>query len=244
MATIRITGVQMTVSPVKNENLPKILKHIQESDCDFILFPEMSLTGYNNDFSDARTQEAWRQIATACRQHYVTAIIGTGARADGVTHIQSRIYTGKGELLGTHEKLVPTEGDRQWCRPGEELRTFTEKGLSFGCLICNDLWVTPGCGPYPDPRLSYQLGQRGAQVIFHSANTGGHSGTDKRFFAYHDANLRLRALESNLYIVTVNAALPDKPINAPSGVVSPKGEWLVQCPLTGEQVFSYDLEIE
>jgi len=96
MTMIRITGVQMLVSPSKSDNLPKILQYIQESDCDFIVFPEMSLTGYNSDFSDARTQEAWRQIATACRQHYVTAIIGTGARADGVAHIQSRIYTGKG----------------------------------------------------------------------------------------------------------------------------------------------------
>lgn len=240
MATIRVTGVQMEVKPKKSDNLPRILEYIQKIDCDIMLFPEMALTGYNNDFSDARTQEAWRQIAAACRQYYTTAIFGTGARANGYTYIQSRIYTHEGELLGTHEKLVPTQSDREWCRPGEELRVFKDQGITFGCLICNDLWVTPGCGPYPDPRLTYQLGQNGAQVVFHSVN----SGTTQLHLPWHDINLRLRAIEAGLYICTANAAVPGKAINCPSGIVSPKGEWLVQCPLEGEQTYSYDLELE
>ncbi len=240
MATVRVTGVQMEVKPTKKENLPRILEFIKKSDCDYLLFPEMSLTGYNNDFSDERTREAWREIAAACRQSYTTAIIGTGVRHEGHSHIQSRIYSDEGELIGTHEKLIPTEADREWCRPGEELRAFQYSGLTFGCLICNDLWVTPGSGPYPDRRLSYQLGKKGAQVIFHSIN----SGTSIIHLPYHDANLRLRALESKLYIVTANAAVPGELLNAPSGVMSPEGEWLVQCPLEGEQTYSYDLDVD
>ncbi len=240
MTTVRVTGVQMAVAPTKKENLPRILEYIKNSDCDFMLFPEMSLTGYNNDFSDSRTEEAWLQIAEACRQYYVTAIIGGGTRADGHAHIQSRIYTDEGDLLGTHEKLVPTAEDREWCRPGHELNVFEHKDVTFGCLICNDLWVTPGCGPYPDTRLSYQLGQKGAQIIFHSIN----SGASPIHLPFHKSNLRLRALESKLYIVTANAALSGQEINAPSGVVSPEGEWLVRAPLDGEHCYSYDIEFD
>ena len=240
MATLRVTGVQMVVEKSKGENLPKILEAIQRSDCDFLLFPEMSLTGYNNEFSDQRTQEAWQQIATACRQSYVTAIIGTGTRTDGKTYIQSRIYTDEGALLGTQEKLIPTEKDREWCRPGDELRVFQHNGIDFGCLICNDLWVTPGTGPYPDHRLSYQLGQKGARVIFHSVN----SGCDPFYSEYHNANLRLRARESGCYIFTVNAASKNGPINAPSGVVSPDGEWLTKCPLQGEETYTFEFDPE
>ena len=238
MATIRVTGVQMAVGATKGDNLPKILEHIKNSDCDILLFPEMSLTGYNNDFSDSKTQEAWQQIATACRLAYVTAIVGTGARTDGHAYIQSRIYDDQGELLGTQEKLIPTEKDREWCRPGEELRVFNNAGLDFGCLICNDLWVTPGMGPYPDHRLSYQLGQKGAQVIFHSAN----SGCDPFYAEFHAANLKLRARESRRHIVTVNAASFNGPINSPSGVVSPDGEWLVRCNPQGEQAFTFEID--
>jgi len=240
MGTIRVSGVQMAVSPRLADNLEKILHHIKQDDCDFLLFPEMSLTGYHGDFGERSVTAAWCQIAKACRQAYVTAIIGTGARIDGVTYIQSRIYSDSGALLGTHEKLVPTKSDREFCRPGEELRVFKHRDLTFGCLICNDLWVTPGCGPYPDPRLAYQLGQQGAQVIFHSI----HSGSSAIHIPYHESNLVLRAMESRLYIVTANAADPKGPVNAPTGVVSPKGEWLVRVPPEGEHRFVHDIEIE
>ncbi|MCC6144528.1 MAG: carbon-nitrogen hydrolase family protein [Candidatus Hydrogenedentes bacterium] len=240
MATIRIAGVQMLVHSTKKDNLPRIVDHILKCDCDFILFPEMSLTGYNNEFSDSRTSEAWQQIAAACRNSYCTAIIGTGARNDGSAHIQSRIYDVHGDLLGTQEKLVPTEKDRQWCRPGEELRTFEDHGITFGCLNGNDLWVTPGFGPYPDPRLSCQLGQKGAQVIFHA----NHSGTDPQYRDYYEANLRLRAQEAGAYIVTVNAASAANKLNAPSGIMSPGGEWIIAAPLAGEHVFNFDLDLD
>lgn len=240
MATIRISGVQMAVSPKLQENLEKILHYIENADGEFILFPEMSLTGYHGEFSDVAAKDAWRQISKACRVHYITAIIGTGAKENGSTYIQSRIYTDEGTLLGTHEKLVPTKGDRAFCKPGEELRLFKHRGLTFGCLICNDLWVTPGCGPYPDPRLSYQLGQRGAQLIFHSLN----SGTNPVHVPYHESNLVLRAMESKLFIATANASDPSAPVNAPTGIMSPAGEWLVKCPPTGEHKYVYDLEID
>ena len=240
MAAIRVSGVQMPVSAKLDENLPKILAYIEASDADFVLFPEMSLTGYHGGFGKKATEAAWRQIATACRHSYVTALIGTGAHADNGIYIQTRIITHEGLLLGTHEKLVPTSGDRKFCRPGEELRVFNHRGVRFGCLICNDLWVTPGCGAYPDPRLTYQLGQRGAQVIFHAIN----SGASPEHIPYHESNLALRARESTLYIATANAADPNGPVNALSGIVSPEGNWLVQCPRTGEHTYAYDLEIE
>ncbi|HIJ65955.1 MAG TPA: carbon-nitrogen hydrolase family protein [Candidatus Hydrogenedentes bacterium] len=240
MATVRVMGVQMAVSPRLDDNLPKVLDYIRGSGCDFIVFPEMSLTGYHGKFNNRATRRAWRQIAEACRLAYVTALVGTGCKEDGETFIQTRIYTDEGELLGTHEKLVPTSTDREFCRPGEELRVFRHGSLTFGCLICNDLWVTPGCGPYPDPRLTYQLGKRGAQVIFHSI----HSGSTRIHTPYHESNLALRALESKLYIVTANAADPKGPVNAVSGIVSPEGEWLTQCPREDEHTYTYDLEIE
>jgi predicted amidohydrolase len=240
MGTIRIKGVQMAVRPSKKDNLPHILKHIERSDADVILFPKMSLTGYNNDFSDSRTAEAWKEIAAACRTSYTCAIIGTGARTNGHTYIQSRVFGHEGELLGTHDKIIPTEDERSWCFPGEGLNTFALNGLTFGCLICNDLWVAPGKGPYPDPRLSYQLSRKGARIIFHSA----YSGTDPEYRAYHEANLELRAREAGAFIVTVNAAYESGECNSPSGVVSPDGTWVEKLPASGEQSFTVDVEYD
>ncbi len=240
MTTVRIKTIQMHVSPSKKENLPRILDYIRQSDCDFMLFPEMSLTGYNGDFNEQRTRDAWKQVATACRQSYVTAIIGTGAFIEGRPCIQSRIYSDEGQLIGTYEKIVATEADRKWCRPGEELRLFTHKGITFGCLIGNDLWVTPGFGPYPDPRLTCQLAKRGAQIVFH----GNHSGHNQMYTAFHESNLALRAIEGNLYIATANASCNEGPVNAPTGILTPHGKWAAQCPRTGEHTCACDIEIE
>ncbi len=240
MPTIRVSGVQMAVSPSLDDNLPKVLEYIKNSDADVVVFPEMSLTGYHGDFSDAAARAAWRQVASACRQYYRMAIVGTGCKEEGSVYIQLRIYDDTGELLGTHEKIVPTASDRQWCQPGHELRTFTYRGVTFGCLICNDMWVTPGCGPYPDPRLSYHLGRRGAQVIFHAIS----SGSTAIHTPYHESNLALRAREAGTYIVTANATDGKGPVNCASGVVSPQGEWLVKSPRESERTYAWDIVLE
>jgi predicted amidohydrolase len=241
MATIRVTGVQMEVRPTKKENHSRILNLIEHGDCDIVVFPEMALTGYNNDFSDARTAEAWNDIAAMCRKAYTTAIVGTGARFDGHPHIQARIFGDDGEVIGTHEKLVPTQADRAWARPGEELRVFNKGDLIFGCLCGNDLWVAPGFGPYTDHRLSYQLAKNhGAQVIFHL----NHSGTDPQYKDYYEANLRLRAKEAGCPIVTVNACVPTGEINSASGVIGADGKWMKQLARVGEHHFTVDLEVE
>lgn len=241
MSIIRITGVQMEVKAKKDDNVGRLLNLIEHSDCDIIVFPEMALTGYNNDFSDARTEEAWGRIATMCRKTYTTAVVGTGARYDGHSHIQARIFGDDGEVMGTYDKLVPTEADRVWARPGEELTVFNKGDLTFGCLIGNDLWVAPGFGPYADRRLSYQLAKNhSAQVILHLNN----SGTDPKYREYYESNLRLRAIEAGCPIITVNACVPTGELNINSGMMGANGDWTHKVARTGEHLFTVDLEIE
>ena len=240
MATIRVAAVQMAVSPKLDDNLDRIVERIQRTDADFIAFPAMSLTGYHGDFGDKAARNAWRQIAAACRQSYTTALIGTGCREDGETFIQSRIYSVEGKLLGAQEMLVPTAKDRAVFTPGAELRVFDKGGLLFGSLIGNDFWVAPGGGPYPDPRLSYQLAQKGAHLIFLSAATG----TDPLYAPYYESNIILRAREAERHIVTVNAASDSGALNCFTGVVTPEGKWAAQCDPEGEQSFVTDIEID
>jgi predicted amidohydrolase len=240
MAAVRITAVQMQVSNDIEENLQRIVFHINKHETDFMLFPELCLTGRYPGFGDSSVERACDQIAEACRKRYTTAIVGTGCRDNGLAYNQVRIISDSGELLGTQEQLVPTRDERAWCRPGDELRIFEHGELRFGCLIGNDLWVAPGHGPYPDPRLTHRLCERGARVIFHSAQTG----TDPAYTAYFESNIVLRARESRCHIVSANAAPPSGKLNAPTGVVAPDGDWLAACPRHGEQVCHVDVEMD
>jgi len=239
MATWRITGVQMPVSGHLADNEAYILKTVEEADADIVVFPEMALTGYHADFAVKAAERAFEKIAAACRLSYTTAIVGTGCAVEDIRYIQIRIFGSDGTLVGTQEKLIPTTADREFCQPGDELRVFEHNSLRFGCLSGNDFWVAPGFGPYPDRRLTNQLGERGAQVIFHC----NHSGIDPRYAAYYESNLQLRAWESKCTVVTVNAAAEHGQVNAVSGVISPEGARVVSAPASGEQAFSYDLEL-
>ena len=233
----------MKVSHDLQDNLPRVLERIAtagDSKADFALFPEMSLSGYHGRFSQAKVEAALGEIARACRRARVCALVGTGWRDRTGVRIQVRVIDKRGTPVGAHSKMVPTGGDRRFCRPGRRLRLFEVSGLRFGVLICNDMWVTPGAGLYPDPRLCERLGRRGAALVFHAINSGG----SPQYIPYHESNLSLRARASGLHIATANATLTRRGVNARSGVVGPDGSWLVSVPRRGEHFYVHDVSIQ
>jgi predicted amidohydrolase len=235
---IRVAGIQMLVSSELEANLPKILAQIAiaaDDGSEIVLFPEMSLSGYHGKYDFDAVQKAVDEIRATLQKVSVAAIVSTGWRQDGEAFIQQRAYDNAGELLGTHEKMLPTgidgkTGDRAFCVPGRELRTFTWHGVACGMLICNDMWMTPGCGPHHDSRLMYQLGKMGAQIVFHSI----HSGPGIRHIPYHESNISLRAEENKVHVCAANAAHQRRGINCSSGVVTPNGEWITRLNRVGE----------
>lgn len=241
--SLRIGGAQLHVDPDDvDANTQAVVEYVERARaarCDFIVFPEMMLTGYHGRFEQAARDQAMAKVRQACKRSRICALVGTGHKPRrGVCYIQAVAIDDRGRTIGTHSKMVPTRGDRRFCTPGRRLAVFHHKTLCFGCLICNDMWVTPGCGPYPDPRLSYHLARRGARVIFHLV----HSGSSSQHIPYHESNLQLRAREGGLFIATANAAKPH-PVNCRSGIVSPDGTWLVSVPRRGQHFYSARLTI-
>jgi len=240
--TVRVAGIQMPVGQNVDENLEHIVRNIKRAGEDgaaFVLFPEMSLSGYFGGFDHEATLRGLDRVVEATRAAGSVTIVGAGERVGEKTFNQCRIYGPDGSLVGVHTKIMATTGDREWSEPGEKLDVFEYEGLRFGVLICNDFWVTPGGGPEPDPRLSLQLSQRGARVIFHAINSGG----DADFRDWHESNLRLRAREGKLWVCTANACA-EGGVNCPSGVVRPDGSWLTTVSRHGEQYYCADLRLE
>jgi predicted amidohydrolase len=121
------------------------------------------------------------------------------------------------------------------------LETFRLGGVVIGGLICNDLWANPECTPQDDPHLTRRLARMGAEVILHSVNAA--AARDEFYDTYHqfhEANLRMRARASRLWIVSVDNChpAPSAPVVSPSGIVGPDGHWLVKAPSFGERFFS------
>ena len=178
-------------------------------------------------------EEAFVEVRSLCKEAGVIGLIGTCWKEEAAKpHNQIRIVDRKGDLAGRYAKTCLTYGDAKEYEAGGFPLVHTVGGVTFGTLICNDLWVTPGYTDGPNPHLTLQQARAGARVIFHEVN----SGSDQRYRAYHESNQALRAAEARCPIVSVNAASPAGEVNCASGVVLPTMEYARMLPRKGEAV--------
>ncbi|MAE65657.1 MAG: hypothetical protein CMJ18_15420 [Phycisphaeraceae bacterium] len=255
---IRVAGAQIAVTNDIPSNVAAIGRAIEfaaAEGADVLLTPEGSLSGYRARFDQDEVTVALEQVTRAATAAGVALALGTcfNEPDDGRCYNQVRFVDRSGGLVGFHAKILrcgshddPPKGEINEfaARP---LRTFGLSGMIVGGLICNDLWANPACTPGGDPHLTQQLSRRGARIVFHAVNGGRDGGRWSRevWWPFHETNLRVRACSGRLWIVTVDSCHPvDQPCSAPSGVVSPDGEWAVRSKPQGEAFFAHTIEIE
>jgi len=252
---IRVAGAQIPVRAEVAANtatLQHALEKAHAAGADILLTPEGSLSGYTPVFDAAAVETALSEITAQARAWGIGLALGTCyVEADGRVYNEIRFYGQDGAYLGFHSKILRC-GTLEKVPQGEiqayattPLRTFAWNGNAIGGLICNDLWANPECTPVADPHLTQLLAQMGARAIFHAVN-GGRDGSTWSDVAwdYHESNLRMRARAGRLWIITVDNCDPQAwRCSAPSGVVSPDGEWIARAPDQGEHVFVITIDV-
>jgi NAD+ synthase (glutamine-hydrolysing) len=230
----RATLAQVVLHKNVEQNLKNARRAIEqagEDKADFVLFPELFLTGGVRDIRQDEAAAGMEEIAELCRRFKVIGMVGTGWKEEDKLFNQVRIIDATGELAGVYAKKCLTYGDAKSVSPGTTPTVFSVGGLTAGVLVCNDLWVTPGFTDGPNPHLILQQARAGAQVIFHHI----FSGNDQRYRAYHESNQFVRAVEAKCPIVAVNAfSAPE--VNATSGVVGADFRHLVALPRDREVI--------
>jgi predicted amidohydrolase len=196
----------------------------------WIMFPECFLSGYYTGFDAVEVAMAFAEVQSLCRDAGVIGLIGTGWKEQGKTYNQIRIVDAKGLLAGQYAKTCLCYSESEFTAGGFPM-VHTLGGITFGTLICNDLWVTPGFSDGPNPHLSLKQARAGAQVTVVAVN----SGNDLKYRSYHESNLFTRAAEAKCPIVVVNA-FETPEINATSGVVGTNFEYLSSLPRNRETV--------
>ena len=251
--SLRVAGAQVPVHSDIESNVKTITRAINFAalqKADILLTPEGSLSGYTHAFNTAAAEQALTFVTAHAANAGVGLALGTCfVEDDDRCYNQIRFYTPDGAYLGFHSKTL-TCGSLGDSPRGEiehyavaPLRLYDWPNIPVGGLICNDLWANPGCTPQPDPHLTQQLAARGARVVFHAVN-GGRSGDtwSQVNYHFHESNLQMRARAGSLWVVTVDNCLPKKwPCSAPSGVVSPDGDWVCRAGRQGEQFFAYSI---
>jgi predicted amidohydrolase len=256
MPNLRVAGAQLPVTEDISANVDSLLRAIDfaaREKADVLLTPEGSLSGYSHAFDCSRVEDALRAVTARAKESKIALALGTCfvEPDDKLCYNELRFYSPRGTYLGCHTKTLtcgtltsPPQGEiaHYGVRP---LRTFDLKGITVGGLICNDMWANPSCTPQPDTRLSQQLSEMGAKVIFHAVN-GGRGADPWRdvMWRFHTANLQIRALAGKVFIVTVDSCNPVKwRCSTPGGVVDPKGHWVCRTKPRGIDHFACTIDL-
>jgi len=230
----RATLAQVAVHKNVEQNLASARRALEQAAAEkgeFVLFPELFLTGSARDLRQDEAAAGMAEIGEMCRKFGVTALVGTAWKEEDKIFNQVRIIDATGAPAGVYAKKCLTYGDAKTVSPGTTELVFSVAGLTVGILICNDLWVTPGYTDGPNPHLTLKQARVGAQVIFHHIN----SGNGQNYRAYHESNQFVRAAEAKCPIVAVNAFTPPE-VNATSGVVGTDFQHLVALPRDREAI--------
>ena len=154
---------------------------------DLIIFPELSLTGYNvreRAAELARPVESplWRPLIEASQG--IDVLCGLIELGDDFRVFNTAAYLAGGALRHRHRKIyLPTYGrfdEARYFAPGDNIRAFdlwadssraakaAGRGqLRAGIAICEELW---------HPSISWLLAQDGAQLIVANASASGAEG--------------------------------------------------------------------
>ncbi len=254
---LTVACAQLPVWDDVDRNLPVVLSAVEraaEAGADILLTPEGSVSGYHARFDAAEVRRAVDTVVQAAVRAGVGLALGTCHGADdGRLYDELRFYDKDGTLLGSHAKIllctdvrnpdVPAEIDRFATRP---LGVVALDGITAGGLVCNDLWANPAATAVDDPHLTQRLAALGAGVVFHTANTGLARGDDLRMHrAFHESNLRLRAMAAGVWIATADVADPTGRLASRSGtgVLDPLGRWVAKAPDRGEALVTARIEL-
>ncbi|MHC4717229.1 MAG: nitrilase-related carbon-nitrogen hydrolase, partial [Planctomycetota bacterium] len=104
--TYRVAVAQLRVDPDDQRlNACGILEAIDlaaEEQADFLVTPEMCLTGYHGKFDNKIRDGLVAEIRAAARAAKVTTILGAGDRRRGVVYNEQVVIDGSGRILGRH----------------------------------------------------------------------------------------------------------------------------------------------
>jgi NAD+ synthetase len=129
-------------------NTEKILKIYNDADAEMVVFPELSLTGYNcqdlflnKNFLNSIKESVARIVSESNGK---VLIIGTPMEVEGKL-FNSALIIQNGQLIGQYnKKFLPNydtfDEKRYFCEGNEHGIVFDFNGLKVGLLICEDVW--------------------------------------------------------------------------------------------------------
>lgn len=138
-----------------------------DRECDIIVFPEMSLTGYldpavHSEFELTLESDIIVRLVGLTKTHSVDALFGIAEKNPNGGPFISQIHASAGQIIGVYRKrnLADNEG---LFSPGTAAYVGKVSSVSFGVAVCAD---------YSVDTEFIAASTRGASLVFHPAAPG------------------------------------------------------------------------
>lgn len=236
--SLKVAAVQFRSGRDLDRNVAGITAHIRrlgERGVRVAIFPECALTGYFEDVVKATTAErladAERQVADACREAGLYAVVGTPFRDGERLYNSATVIDPSGRVIERYHKVRLAE---PWPTPGDHLSVFRVDGVPCSIIICHD-------ERYPElVRLPVLAG---ARVVFYVSHESGVRQEAK--LGPYRAQIQARAVENTVYIVHANAPANDDLTGShgQSRIIAPDGNIVHEASMFGEEVVTADLDL-
>lgn len=146
---IALCQIGSDVGDIKG-NTEKILRIYNDVDAEMVVFPELSLTGYNcqdlflnRNFMNS-VKESIETIISSSNER--SLIIGTPIETEGKLYNSALLIQNGQVKLQYNKKFLPNydtfDEQRYFCEGDEHGTVFDFNGLKIGLLICEDVWHT------------------------------------------------------------------------------------------------------
>ena len=238
VASLKVATVQMRSSRSLADNLSRITNSIHDcagQGAHVVVFPECALTGYFADvatnLSASQITSAEQQVAEACRQAGIYAVVGSAWRDGEKLFNSALIIDSTGKVMERYHKIQLAE---RWPQPGDHLSVFKIDGVPCSVIVCHD-------ERYPElVRLPVLAG---AKVIFYVSHESGLREEHK--IGPYRAQIQARAVENTVYVVQANApANPDvSGSHGQSRIIAPDGNILEEASIFKEDVIMQMLDL-
>lgn len=230
---VSVRSVNFFAKPGEPEaNLASILRWIGRAgggrQPDFILFPEMCVSGFVNDTSvlraiRARVEKALTAVLSASENIPETALLaGYPFYSENAVYIRHSAIR-EGEFLFHHDKTVLSPRERRTFSPGSGVKQFTAGAAEARCgiLLCYENHF---------PELAAQLADEGCGIIF--APFASPRETPRGKYSRMLRFLPARAYDNSCFVVSCNLIQEFPRTGRSPGaalILGPKGEIIAKA---------------
>ena len=260
MSKIKVGLIQMSCSPVKDENVKKAIEKVREAAANgaqIICLQELFTSLYFCDVEDydnfklaepipGPTTDAMKKVAKELGVVIIASLFEK--RAQGIYHNTTAVIDADGEYLDKYRKMHipddPAYFEKFYFTPGDlGYKVFKTKFATIGVLICWDQW-------YPEAARITAL--MGAEVLFYPTAIGWATdqdeSTNKEQYNAWQTIQRSHAIANGIHVVSVNRVGFEQEGKMKfwggSFIANPFGSLIVQASHDKEEVVVQELELD